>query len=168
MLLIKGSAFAAVRGPPLGTIIKNLTNWLINNVDEYFGFLRTEFNYYGPFEYNTGQEMGCYYTNGKIVLYIGYDSSYNVEIKKFKKEIEDLRTGHLHLRDLDCQFSSHNLLNLISNTEDFYSKYPNSDDQINVYSKTLRENLEILNGDFRKFSKRYMIIQKLKSLMGIF
>jgi len=145
-----------------------MASWLINYVDKYFGFLRTEYNYNGPFEYNTGHEMGCYYTNGKIVLYIGYDASYNVEIRKFNKEIEDLRTGHLHLRDLDCQCSSYDLLNLISSPSAFYSKYSNSDDQINVYLKTLKENLEMLNGDFRMFSKRHIIIQKVKRLMKIF
>jgi hypothetical protein len=131
--------------------------------DKYFDFL-LDYGFKGPYEYNSGHEMQSDYVKKDLIIKISYDSRYWVFVIKTKKIVPELEEGKKTLKDLDYNLViSHDLEDLdpkkkMFNSVDFNNK---TEKYLWYYSKLLRDNPEILNGNLSKFSPVNYLLRKL-------
>jgi hypothetical protein len=124
---------------------------LANN---YFDFLPS-LGFKGPYEYNYGHEMQSDYVKKDLIIKVAYDGRYWVFVIKTKKVIPELEEGTKTLKDLDTKiYKSYDLDYLDPNKRLFNSVDFNANPEkyLWYYSKLLRDNPEILNGNLSKFS----------------
>jgi hypothetical protein len=130
--------------------------------DNYFDFL-PDLGFKGPYEYNYGHEMQSDYVKKDLIIKIAYDGRYWVFVIKTKKVIPELEEGTKTLKDLDIKlYRSYDLEYLDPNKKLFNSVDFNTKPEkyLWYYSKLLRDNPEILNGNLSKFSIVNYLLRK--------
>jgi len=130
--------------------------------DKYFDFLlRTGFK--GPFEYNYVREIHTTYVKRNIIVNLIYEGSFWVYVYKTKKYIPELELGTKRIIDLDhSEYKSYDLFNLdprrlIYNSVEFNNQI---EKDLWFFSKLLKDNPEILDGNFKEFSVSKYILRK--------
>jgi hypothetical protein len=134
-------------------------------LSSYFQFLISTFGFKGPYEYKIGRWGGSYYVKGDIIVTFEYEGTYIAMIMKTKKVFPDLENGKLNLIDIRPQdYRYYNISQL-----DYKKRLWNSVSNENFkekcywyYENLIKNNSEILTGDFYKFSLRYLLLRKLK------
>jgi hypothetical protein len=122
--------------------------------DNYFDFL-PNLGFKGPYEYNYGHEMQSDYVKKDLIIKISYDGRYWVYVIKTKMVIPELEDGTKTLKDLDLKlYRSYDLDYLDPNKKLFNSVDFNlkPEKYLWYYSKLLRDNPAILNGNLSKFN----------------
>jgi hypothetical protein len=135
----------------------------MGDTSEYFGFLNT-YGFKGPYEYILGHSQGEYFVKGKIVIVFHFEGYWTASIMKTKKYYKDLEEGkvnwyadgikHFYFRDIksldrNCKKRDCIIFENDHNKELFY------------YSNLIQDNVEILEGNFRKFSPIYPLLRML-------
>ncbi len=135
---------------------------MLSITDKYFDFL-PNLGFKGPYEYNCGHEMQSDYVKKDLIIKISYDGRYWVFVVKTKKVIPELEEGTKTLKDFDFKlYTSYDLEYLdpkkkLFNSVDFKTK---PEKYLWYYSKLLRDNPEILNGNLSKFNLVNYLLRK--------
>lgn len=130
--------------------------------NKYFDFL-IDLGFKGPFEYYYVREIHTNYVKGNIVVNIMYDGGFFVWVIKTKKYIPELESGTKRLINLDySEYRSYDLFDLdpgrhIYNSVEFNSQ---TEKDLWFFSKLLRDNSEILDGNFKEFNIFKYILKK--------
>ena len=152
------------------TIIKTKEEYFKVQMEKYFGFLVTNFGFIKFTEYQIPHEVHNDFIKHNLIIKIVYDGGYWVDILKPLKNIDEI----LNLEKCTCEFSydSFKRYNLIE--IDFERQFYNSisqenfpDKEIWYYSELLKNNIEILECNFKKFKYSYKLIQKIKNILNI-
>jgi hypothetical protein len=131
---------------------------------EYFVFLNI-YGFKGPYEYQYGHWEGVFYVKGKIVLDFSFDGYWTASIMKTKKYYKDLEEGKIKwYSDGIKHHYRHNIKSLDKNSKNRVSPIFGKDHtkELNYYSKLIMVNIEILEGNFRKFSMIYPLLRLLQ------
>jgi len=137
-------------------------------VNQYFGFL-TNIGFNGPFEVNYAYEKHIYYVKRTIIIDIAFDAYFWVDVIRIKNVIPELESGVLTLSDIDPRkHCSYQLSQLDPEKEVFnsISSKSESEKELQYNAVLLQNNLEILEGDLRKFNffnktwRRFKFIKK--------
>jgi hypothetical protein len=146
-----------------------MCNYIKNEVSEYFFFLVEDYNFQQPITYNYVKEIYTDYIKNNIIISIGFDGGYGFSLIKTKKINEDLLEGNIKVVNIDYKDRQFYDLTLLDKNKKLYKSLSNIDLKIRnlvYYSTLLKNNPEILNGDFKKFSLWYNIKQKLNFLFS--
>jgi len=133
-------------------------------VNEYFDFLITDYNFKTPVTYNYAREVHTDYIKENIIVKIIYEGAYWCELIKLNKIDKGLLTGEKMITDMDYNSMTHFNLSSLDPDKKFYnsvSKDNFPDKELWYYSMLLKNNPEILNGDFSKFSIIYRLLKKI-------
>ena len=136
---------------------------MVSDPNNYFDFL-PNLGFKGPFEYNYGHEMQSDYVKKDLIIKFAFDGRYWVFVIKTKKLIPELEEGTKTLKDIDTKlYRTYDLEFLDTNKKLFNSVDFNNklDKYLWYYSKLLRDNPEILNGDFSKFNFTHHLLKRL-------
>ncbi len=131
--------------------------------DKFFGFLSNH-GFKGPFKFNVAYEMHSTFVKGQIIVDIAYDGGFWVNIIKTKKLIPELESGNRKYSDFEPHEYLYYPLSLLDPKQKAYKSVSidnQTDNQLWYYSKLLKENPEILDGDLRKFSLLNQLCRKL-------
>jgi len=131
----------------------------------YFQFLVSTHGFKGPFEYKPGRRAGSYYVKGDVIVNFEYDGTYIAMIMKTKKTFTDLENGELNLLDIEPDDYAYYEISKLDYKKRFWNSV--SDENLTekyywYYEKLIKNNPEILNGDFYKFSLGCLLLKKLK------
>ena len=135
------------------------------SINNHFGFLEKSFGFIKIPEYRFSRELHNDYVKDGLIIKIVFDGGYWVEILKPKFDSQDIIKGVKHSTDYDfSDFNSYNLNNLDLDKSIWNSVSSDNfqDKSLWYYSKLLRENYEILNGNLKKLGWRYLILRKLR------
>lgn len=138
-----------------------------SKVVKNFEFLKTDFGFNGPFYWNLAYEQEYTYVNGIFYLNIGFDGGFFVSLGKTNRLIPDLSTGKLSLKDVSYDDrKTVELFDLLSNEEkEEMKKIKKPEDELIFWVKVIKNNSEILQGDWYKFSMKYKIKKYFSSLL---
>ena len=139
-----------------------ITMNMLSISDKYFDFL-LKAGFKGPFEYNYVREVHTDYIKGNIVIEIIYEGSFWVFVTKTKKYIPELEMGTKKIKDLDySEYKSYDLFNLDPRRQLYNSVDFNNIDEkaLWFFSRLLKDNPEILNGNLKKFNIINYILKK--------
>lgn len=139
---------------------------------EYFAFLVTDHGFKKNPEYQYAREIHNEFIRKDMIVSFTYEGSFDVEFLISKQGYIELIGNHTGTVNYYYdQFKRYNLSQL-----DFGNKMfkelnssiqngiipPNcSDLQLAIYAQLLKQNIEVLQGDFRKFSLIYRIFKKI-------
>jgi hypothetical protein len=135
---------------------------MIHNSNKYFDFL-IDLGFKGPFEYYYVREIHTNYVKGNIVVNIIFEGSFWVYVIKTKKYIPELESGTKRIIDLDfSEYKSYDLFDLdpkryIYNSVEFNNQ---TEKDLWFFSKLIKDNSEILNGNFKEFNMIKYILRK--------
>ncbi len=134
---------------------------LIYNVYKYFDFLITDFGFSRIKDYSYSREEHTDYVKKNLIIKVIYDGDFWVELLKSNKNLPELQDGAK--RTVDFEYNNFKRFDLKS--LDPQNKIYNSVSSENFpekklwyYSKLLKENSEILEGDMSKFSFKYRLL----------
>jgi len=135
----------------------------ISHINEFFGFLNS-YGFKGPYEYQYGRWEGEYYVKGKIIVDFSFDGYWSADIMKTKKYYKDLEDGKI--KPYSNQIKLHHSNNLRFLDHERTIRKPinfdnDHDKELNYYSKLIKDNTEILEGNFEKFSIIYPLLRLL-------
>jgi len=134
------------------------------SVNNHFGFLEKSFGFIKIPEYGYSRELHNDYVKDGLIIKIVYDGDYWVDILKPKIDTQDILKGVKHSTDYKfSDFNSYKLNNLDLDKSIWNSVSSDNfpDKSLWYYSKLLRENNEILNGNLKKLGWSYLILIKL-------
>ena len=136
-------------------------------IEKYFEFLKTDFGFKGPFYWNLAYEQEYTFINGQYYLNIGFDGGFFVSVGKTNELIPDLSTGKMTLKDVKYkERKSIELFNLLSEKEKIDLKnIKNPSDELHFWSKIVKANSEILQGNWFKFSIKYKLKKYFSKLL---
>ena len=140
-----------------------MCNYIKNEVSEYFNFLVEEYDFLTPITYQYVKEVYTDYNKKNIVISISYDGGYFCSLIKIKRFDNELLDENRKLINIDYKERKYYDLTILDISKDLYKSLSNVDSKIRslvYYSTLLKNNPEILNGDFRKFSFWYRLKQK--------
>lgn len=135
------------------------------DISKYFNFLVEEYKFFPPVSYEYCREIHTNYIKDNIIIDIYFDGDYSCYIIKTKKIDKELLTGKIRVVDIDYKELKFYYLERLDKNEVFYNSLLNAElttKKLLYYSSLIKSNPEILNGDFRKFSKYYKIFYKFK------
>lgn len=135
------------------------------NINNHFGFLEKSFGFIKIPEYGYSRELHNDYVKDEVIIKIVYDGDYWVDLLKAKINTKDILKGIKHSTDYELpDFERYKLSNLDLDKSIWDSVNSDNlpDKSLRYYSKLLQENKEILNGNLKKFSWRYLILRKLR------
>jgi len=141
--------------------------YIKNEVSNYFNFLVERYNFQTPITYNYVHEICTDYIKDNIIISISFDGGYGFGLIKLKKIDRNLLNGNIKKVDIDYNKRRYYDLTLLDKNKILYKSLSNVDLKIRnlvYYSTLLKNNPEILNGDFRKFTLWYDIKQIFKSI----
>lgn len=137
-------------------------------VREQFEFLTRDFDFKGPFQWNMGHEQEFTYVNGHLYVNIGFDGGFFLSIGKTHKMIPELSTGELNIGQVDYRDRIWiDVLSLLSKKErnEIYGQRDQIV-QLSSLAQLLKNNPEILQGDWRKFSILYKLTSSIRSKLS--
>jgi hypothetical protein len=139
-----------------------MRSWLSDIIDKYFNFLKTEYGFSGPYEYNVAHELECYYLKKDIVIMISYDSVYWASVIKLKRIFSKLYSSEILLNKISYKDQiTYDLVKIANvNNVDIHN-----DKVLEIYANYLKNNSEILSGDISKLIVKNQLI---KSILKIF
>ena len=138
------------------------SNILSEDMEKYFKFLVLDHGFTKMPEYVCVREIHNDFIKKDIIINIIYEGSYSIEILKPKRFDPELMTGMKKSVEYDYTFFKRcNLLDLDPskmNIGRILSKRATGD-ALEYYAKSIKENIDILNGDFPKYSFKYNLIK---------
>jgi hypothetical protein len=136
---------------------------MLGMTERYFSFLLLQ-GFKGPFDYNYKREHYTDYIRKDIIIHLIYEGSYVVYVIKTKTIIPGLETGTKKVIDLESKDkNSFDLSELDPNRKLFKSVDFNdmTEKYLWYYSRLLRDNPEILDGDMTKFNLINYLLKRL-------
>ena len=139
-----------------------------SEVTKYFEFLKTEYGYSGPFEWQCAYDKEYTYVKGNHYLNIAFDGAFFLSVGETKKVIPELATGKLKLGDINHnERKSFDLMYLLSQEEKTaHHNINNSDEELMFWANIIKNNSEILIGNWNKFSIKYKITKYIKTIIS--
>ncbi len=137
---------------------------IIDPVIKYFNFLVTDFGFMPPITYNYVREIHTDYIKDNIIIKIIFDGSYFCEIIKLKSLDHELLAGKKRSIDIDINDKKIYPLSMLDPQKKLYNSVSNDnfpDKDLWYCSKLIKNNPEILQGDFTKFSFTYRLLKKV-------
>jgi hypothetical protein len=134
-------------------------------IENIFEFLKIDYNYKGPFEWQCAYEKEYSYINGKLYLNIGFDGAFFFSIGETNKLTPELSQGKLNLGNIGYkERKSFDLTSLLSKEEKIHhSNIHSSIDELIFWSNIIKRNSEILEGNWKKFSIKYKVLNFLNT-----
>ncbi|MFZ4739660.1 MAG: hypothetical protein ACOYLE_00670 [Bacteroidales bacterium] len=129
-------------------------------IKKYFGFLSERFSFKGPFLYNYSRESYTDFVNGQIVVSIGFDGDYWVNIYKTKKLFPELQTGEMRIIDIDFKNKIGLAFYKLDKNKKIWNSVSNDnfpDKKLWYYNKLISLNPEVLDGNFEKTKLIYSL-----------
>jgi hypothetical protein len=139
---------------------------MINNIDKCFGFVR-EFGFQGPFAYQINRAFFNDYVKDDLVISVIYDGRFWIEFIRTFKLIPGLNTGETRLHEIDPKQMQFYDLTLLDRKQRIFKsvEFIDFDDKLLwYYSKLLRHNTYVLQGDLSKLkeSRRFLKLFRRK------
>ena len=134
------------------------------NVQKYFNFLVTEYNFNKPVTYNYVKEIHTDYIKENIVVKIIYEGTYSCALIKLDKIDKDLLAEKKRLIEINYNSMTYYNLSELDRNKKLYksvSKFNFPDKELWYYSTLLKNNSELLQGDFSKFSTINRFLRKI-------
>lgn len=134
------------------------------DVIKHFGFLVDDFGFVKLPEYPYVREIHNEFAKSEMIVKVTCDGGYWVDILVPGFDISPIVQGRKRTVDYDYGlFKTYDLGNLDPYREIFktISKDPFPDKELRYYARLLKENPEILRGDFTKLKWRYRFFKKL-------
>ncbi len=133
------------------------------DLKKYFGFLEMEFGFRKIPEYQYVREVHNDYIKNDLIIKLIYEGSFWIEILKAKNVEPELINNKKTIIDFDYNyFKRYDLKNLDPSRKIYNSvsseNFPDKD--LWYFSKLLKDNSEILNGDLSKLTLRYKYLKK--------
>ena len=131
-------------------------------MEKYFGFLISDYGFTKMPEYCCVREIHNDFIKKDIIINIVYEGSYSIEILKPERLDPELMNGIKKSVEYDSNFFKRcNLLNLDPSKKNvgLILSERITDRALEYYSKSLKENADILNGNFPKSSFKYNLIK---------
>lgn len=129
-------------------------------INKYFGVLSDKYSFKGPFNYNYSRESYTDYVKGRIVVSIGYEGDYWVNIYKTKEQIPELQTGEKKIIDIDFKNKIGLSFNKLDRNRKIWNSVSNEnfpDKKLWYYHRLISLNPEVLEGNFKKTSFIYRL-----------
>ena len=141
---------------------------LSEDMEKYFGFLISEYGFTKMQEYSCVREIHNDFIKKDILIHIVYEGNFSIEILKPKRLDLELMNGIKKSIEYDSNFFKRcDLLNLdpsMKNVELILSER-NTDRALVYYSKSLKENANILNGNFPISFMRYNLLRMSRKII---
>ncbi len=135
-----------------------------NNIKKHLWFLTQKFGFVKIPEYSFVREIHNDFVKDGMIIKIVYDGGVWINILKPRFEIKEIITGEKKTTDYPItKFKQYNLKNLdIDKTIWNSVNYDNlTDKSLWYFSKLLRDNNEILDGNLEKLGWSYRFMKKL-------
>mgnify|MGYP001182256712 FL=1 len=134
-------------------------------IDKFFDFLVTDFEFKGPFSYSYVREYHTDYVKGNLIVKVMYDGGFWVGLIVLKNPNPEIETGKLRVVDIDYSKTKSYELEELDWKKKLWNSVSSSnfpDKSLWYYSKILKQNPEILEGNLKKLSMRYKLLKMLK------
>ena len=144
----------------------HITLTVDDDVNRFFGFLENDFGFTKIKPYGYSREFHSDYIKENLIVKVCYDGGFFVNILKTKTTEKDLLTNTKRTVDYNFNFfKSYDLRQLDIDKKIFnsVSVQMSKEKELKYYSELLKQNSEILNGDIRKLTLKYLIIRKIKN-----
>lgn len=135
-------------------------------IDKYFDFLIAGHKFNGPYSYQYVREFHTDYVKGNLIIKVAYEGDFWVDMIMLKNPNPEIENGHLRVVDLDYSEIKYFNLEKLDWKKKFWNTVSSSnlpDKRLWYYSNILRQNPELLDGKFEKFTLRFRI-QKMLGL----
>ena len=134
------------------------------DLKRYFDFLVDEYGFIKIPQYQYGREIHSDYIKDDLIIKLVYEGSYTLEILKAGKIEPELLDHSKTTVDFDYSyFKRYDIAKLDPSGKIYNSvssdNFPDKD--LWYFSKLLKDNPEILTGDFSKFTWKYRLLKKL-------
>lgn len=144
------------------------SNILSEVMEKYFGFLTSDHGFTKMPEYGYVREIHNDFIKKDIIINIVYEGNYSIEILKPERFDPELMNGIKKSVEYDYNFFKRcDLLNLDRSKKNvgLILSEQITERVLEYYSKTLKENLDILNGNFPKSSFKYNLIRLSRKMI---
>jgi hypothetical protein len=138
--------------------------FLENNIKKYFDFLFSEHNFSAPIFYNIAYEEHIAYIKDDFFINIAFDGSYWVTIDKYSQTLQEVLSGKTKINDLDYRKLRSYYLSQLDPKKELYNSIQNltgHEKDLYYYVRLLKDNPEVLNGNFKKFSLWNTLLRKI-------
>lgn len=135
-----------------------------NALNEHFGFLTDKFGFIKIPEYQYVYEVHNDYVKPGLIIKIIYDGGFWVNILKPNFSVEEIIKGEKRTNNYALnKYNLYNLKNLDLDKSIYNSVSANNfpDKDLWYFSKLLKENPEILNGNTKKLTWIYHLMKKI-------
>ncbi len=132
-------------------------------VKEYFDFLITDYKFKTPVTYNYIREVHTDFIKDDIVVKVVYEGAYWCELIKLNKIDKGLLTGEKRIIDISYNNMTHFNLSSLDPSKKLYNSVSEdnfTNKELWYYSMLLKNNPEVLHGDFSKISIIYRLLKK--------
>ncbi len=139
---------------------------ILNSVDKYFSFLVNHYSFTKIPEYSYVREVHTDYIKDNLVINIGWDGGYFINLFTIPSEIsQEVLSGKMKAAKVDLfTRKCYDLAKLDPGNKIYNSvsgdNFPEK--EIWYYATLLKNHSEILVGDFNAFKLRNRLIKKLK------
>lgn len=132
---------------------------------KYFNFLVEEYGFIRIPQYQYGREIHSDYIKDDLIIKLVYEGSYTLEILKAGKIEPELLDHSKTTVDFDhSYFKRYDIVKLDPSGKIYNSvssdNFPDKD--LWYFSKLLKENPEVLKGDFSIFTWKYRLLKKIR------
>jgi len=134
-------------------------------INKYFNFLVTDFNFEKPVIYTYIREQHTDYIKENIVVKIIYDGGYWCNLIRIKNPDQDFLSDKKRVVDFSFTELKYYDLSKLDEGKKLYDSvseehFPKKEKELWYYSTLLKQNPEVLHGDFLKFSLTYRLLKK--------
>ncbi|MBN2611453.1 MAG: hypothetical protein JXB00_07850 [Bacteroidales bacterium] len=133
-------------------------------INKYFGFLVANFKFQGPYSYQYVREYHTDYVKGNLIVKVVYEGDFWVSLILLKNPNPEIETGKLRVVDLDYSEIKSFQVEALDRKKKLWNSVSSSnfpDKSLWYFSKILRQNSELLDGNFGKFTMRFRILKML-------
>ena len=134
------------------------------SINKYFGFLVNDYGFIKIPQYSYVREIHSDFIKDNIIIKLVYDGTYWLEILKSKEiEAELLNYKKTTIDFENSNFKRYNITKLDPSKKIYNSVSSNNfqNKDLWYFSKLIKDNPEILNGDFSKFNWKYRLLKKI-------
>ena len=134
-------------------------------INKYFGFLVTEFSFKGPYTYYYVRERHTDFVKGDLVISVASEGDYWVEFIKLKSYDANVENGTKKVIEIDPSEKRHYSIGSLDRKKKLWNSVSSNnfpDKKLWYYLNIIRQNPELLKGDFRKFTLKYRLLRFFK------
>jgi hypothetical protein len=135
---------------------------ILQDAKHTFDFLVSDFGFQGPYEFDLTYESHLNYVKNQVLIDIFYDGAYCVILYDTINPMAGLESGISILKDVDRRKWRFYYLHLIAKDgrQRLREAHQQPNEQLRYYSQILKDNRELMEGNFKKFSFLHKLLRK--------